>query len=100
MEDKIAKLLNSSSSEKEKLHDLLNDYFYKTDEAEDLHSDSDDDSSTDNEDDAEKSNAEFDGVFQHVAAYCGEELSPDSKEEYEKAEKFRYVSPCFFLAKF
>ena len=48
MEDTIAKLLNSSSSQKEKLHDLLNDHLDKIDEAEDSHSDSDDDSSTDN----------------------------------------------------
>jgi len=93
MEDDIAKLLNSSPKDKESLRNLLSEYFYNGGDSDD--NDSDNFEDMDSDDDAEPGPRTDCHLSSRVADYCEAELCADSKEEYEKAEKFRYVTHVF-----
>jgi len=83
MEEAIAKLLNTSSSDREQLRDLMNDYFNESDATADYDSEFDDD---DTDMPAECDAA---AIVESATSQYGDELSADDNAEYEKAEKFR-----------
>jgi len=97
MEAAIAKLLNASSSDRDNLRDLLNDYFGDSGDTAQYDSDIEgaDSSVESDDDDVGVAAADCDVSGDHggdvSASVYGDELSAEDKEEYEKAAKFRYV---------
>lgn len=96
MASDIAKLLNSTKSDTEKLNALLHEYLLTTDDNSDnsdgeVNADVETDEETDDEMDMRKS--DYEHVIDHAMA--ADEIVVTEKEELTKAKNFRYFFICF-----